>query len=197
MFLSVCLVLAAFVGTYGRIDPESTSLISPGKDLRQEKTVERIAEFAEDENTTIKKQDLLDVASTILRESRQHNIDYRLVLAIIKVESNFRHDAVSSKGARGLFQIRPSLAKYIADNHGIEWRGEQTLDEPRKNIRIGVHFFSELMDDYKNVSMALHAYNIGPTRLKEILSEDNKPNKAFSAQVLREYGKNLVLLPDP
>ena len=53
------------------------------------------------------------------------------------------------------------------------------------------------MDDYRNVSMALHVYNIGPAQLKEILSKDGRPNKAFSAHVLGEYGKNLVRLPDP
>jgi len=49
-----------------------------------------------------------DIASFVYVESKSHEVDYRLVLAVMKVESNFRLDAVSPKGARGLLQIKPS-----------------------------------------------------------------------------------------
>jgi hypothetical protein len=45
--------------------------------------------------------------------------------------------------------------------------------------------------------MALHAYNMGPTRLKEILSEKNKPKNTFLNLVLKEYNKNILILPAP
>jgi hypothetical protein len=38
---------------------------------------------------------------------------------------------------------------------------------------------------------------MGPTRLKEIVSEKSKQEKGFSKLVLREYRKNMILLPDP
>ncbi len=37
-----------------------------------------------------------------------------LILALMKIESNFQHNVVSSRGARGLLQVKPSLAKFIA-----------------------------------------------------------------------------------
>jgi soluble lytic murein transglycosylase len=195
ILLSAGLAVAALVLTYGHNDPDSTKPWN--KNVRQERIVEKIAEYMEREDATLSEEELRDVARMIFKESRQHDLDYRLVLAIIKVESNFKHDAVSPKGARGLLQVRPSHAKYIAHSLGIEWLGAKTLDEPDKNIRIGVHFFSKLMDDYDSVNMALHAYNMGPARLREILSEKSKPNRTFSTHVLREYAKNRILLPDP
>ena len=71
----------------------------------------------------------------------RYNIDYRLVLALMKIESNFRCDAVSEQGARGLLQVKPSLARFIAEDVGIGWRGDEALDEPETNIRIGVQLF--------------------------------------------------------
>jgi soluble lytic murein transglycosylase len=193
--LSTGLAVAAFVLTYGHNDRDSTNHWS--KNVRQDRIVEKIAEYMEDEDATVREEELTDVARIILKESKRHDLDYRLVLAIIKVESNFKHDAVSSRGARGLLQVKPSHAKYIAQNLGIEWLGVKTLDEPTKNIRIGVHFFSKLIDDYDSVNMALNAYNMGPTRLREIMLEKSKPKKTFSTQVLKEYAKNRILLPDP
>jgi soluble lytic murein transglycosylase len=195
IFLSTGLAVAAFILTYGRYNPDP--VFPRSKNLRQERIVEKIAEYMEKEDATLNEEELIDVARMIFKESKQHSLDYRLVLAIMKVESNFKHNAVSSKGARGLLQVKPTHAKFIAHNLGIEWLGAKTLDEPDKNIRIGVHFFSKLMDDYDSVNMALHAYNMGPTRLRAILSENSKPNMTFSTNVLREYSKNRILLPDP
>ena len=133
----------------------------------------------------------------VYKESMRYNIDYRLVLALMKIESNFRCDAVSEQGARGLLQVKPSLARYIAEDVGIRWQGDETLDEPKKNIRIGVHVFSKLIEDFQNTNMALHAYHVGPTRLREILTEKKIPEKRYLNLVLDEYDRNISLLPAP
>ncbi len=195
LLLCAGLVVLVFIFGYGHFNPDS--LFNWGKATRQGRIVAKISEYMEQEDATIGKEKLTDVATMIYKESRRYNLDYRLILAIMKVESNFRHDAVSSKGARGLLQVKPFHAKYIAHNLGINWNGAKTLDEPDKNIKIGIHFFSKLLDDYDNLYMALHAYNMGPTRLKEILTEKGKPRKTFSNLVLLEYSKNKLLLPDP
>jgi soluble lytic murein transglycosylase len=193
--LSAGLAVIMFILVYGRLNHDS--IFPWGKAARQERIIKKIAEYMDKEDATISEDELKNVAIMIYKASGQHNLDYRLILAIMKIESNFRHNAVSSKGARGLLQVKPSHAKFIARDMGILWYGDKTLDEPDKNIKIGVHFFSELMGDFDNVNMALLAYNIGPTKLKQIVSEKGKPNKGFSKLVLREYNKNMILLPDP
>jgi hypothetical protein len=45
--------------------------------------------------------------------------------------------------------------------------------------------------------MALHAYHVGSTRFKEILSEKKKPQKRYLNLVLDEYDRNISLLPPP
>ncbi len=182
--------------TYGRLNG-SLFLFGSHSFQAREAVIEKIADHMKKEDATITDGKLQDVARMIYEESERYNIDYRLILAIAKIESNFRHDAVSSKGARGLLQVKPSLAKHIARDIGLHWGGPKTLDEPDKNIRIGVHLFSGLMESFENVTMALHAYHVGPTRLKTILSEKRKPDKAFINLVLKEYSRNTTILPDP
>jgi soluble lytic murein transglycosylase len=163
----------------------------------KEEVIGKIADYMKEEAATIAEDQLRNVAKMIYEESEDYMVDYRLILAIVKIESNFKHNAVSSKGARGLLQIKPSLAKFIARDIGMQWGGPKTLDEPDKNIKIGVHLFSGLVENFDNITMALHAYHVGPTKLKTILSEKRKPDKSFINLVLAEYKRNENLLPDP
>lgn len=175
------------------------SLLSSRGTLRKEIITHNITQFLKAEKMTLDKEQLRAVASVVYEESIQHEIDYRLILAMMKVESNFRHDAVSSKGARGLLQVKPSLAKHIAQHAGIKWSGHKTLDEPHNNIRIGVYFFASLMDDFENTHSALYAYNVGPTRAKRDGAKDRPAEayKGFPRTVMSEYQKNMAILPDP
>jgi soluble lytic murein transglycosylase len=159
--------------------------------------VNQIISFVKNENENLNDSELKTIAEIVYDESSKKQVDYRLVLAIMKIESNFRQDAVSKKGARGLLQVKPSLARYIAQDVGVHWKGDTTLDEPEKNIKIGVHFFSQLIEDFENINMALHAYNIGPTRLRGLVTDKKKPEKRFLNLVLDEYDRNKSVLPPP
>ncbi len=184
-----------FVCLYGEYNNGNPILLRDY--TRQNRIEKKIFEFLVDEGVDIHPERLLSISKMIYRTSKNHNLDYRLMLAIMKVESNYRHDAVSPKGARGLLQVKPSLAKYIAKDAGVKWGGNNTLDEPEKNIKIGVYFFSMLMRDFESLNLALHAYNMGPTKFKKVLSENTRYNKKFSKLVLKEYDRISSILPSP
>jgi soluble lytic murein transglycosylase len=140
---------------------------------------------------------LESMAGTVYEESRLYDLDYRLVLAIIKVESNFRFNATSRDGAKGLMQIKPSLAKFISKSTGVEYRTAKDLHEPDSNIKLGTYHISKLMEDFENVHAALHAYNVGANRAQKRLIKESAPNTPFTKRVLKEYQKNTSLLPEP
>jgi soluble lytic murein transglycosylase len=165
--------------------------------VKKEGITSQIVSYVKDENESLNDSELKTIAEIVFDESSKKKVDYRLILAIMKVESNFRQGAVSRKGARGLLQVKPSLAKYIAQDVGVTWGGDATLDEPEKNIKIGVHFFSQLIEDFESINMALHAYHVGPTRLRAIVTEKKKPEKRFLNLVLDEYDRNKSILPPP
>jgi soluble lytic murein transglycosylase len=137
------------------------------------------------------------MAGTVYEESRLYDLDYRLVLAIIKVESNFRFGVTSRDGSKGLMQIKPSLAKFISGSVGIEYKNSRDLHQPDNNIKLGTYHISKLMEDFKNVHAALHAYNVGARKAQKRLAKEDEPNTPFTRRVLKEYQKNTSLLPEP
>jgi len=158
--------------------------------------VDRIVAYLKGKHVDMKEDKLKAVVHTVCDEAQQRDLDYRLALAVIKVESNFKQDVVSEKGARGLFQIMPSLARYIAKDAGVKWNGTQCLREPDNNIKLGVYHLSKLVGDFKSLPTALHAYNVGTDKAKARDPNADEPKTAYTKQVLREYKKNLSHLPE-
>lgn len=158
--------------------------------------IERIVSYLKGKKVRMKEDRLKAVVSAVYDQSREHDLDYRLVLALIKVESNFRQDAVS-KGAHGLFQMKPSTARRVARDAGVTWNGSESLREADNNIKLGVCHLSRLMRDFKSVPTALHAYNVGTGSAKaRAAADDSEPKTVFTQRVLKEYKKNLSVLPD-
>jgi soluble lytic murein transglycosylase len=168
-----------------------------GDENKKEMIVNEIVQFLKDKNVKLSDSKLERMAGTVYEESGLYDLDYRLVLAIIKVESNFRFNVTSRSGATGLMQIKPSLAKFISKSTGIEFKSAKDLHEPDNNIKLGTYHISKLMEDFENVHAALHAYNVGAKKAQKRLNKENEPNTPFTKRVLKEYQKNTSLLPEP
>jgi soluble lytic murein transglycosylase len=113
----------------------------------------------------IQYQDLITVYS------RRHDLDPFLVAAIMRVESRYQPDAVSSKGARGLMQLMPDTGRWAAGCLGIEGYSDDFLFEPEVNIRIGAWYLRQLLNQFEgNLTVALAAYNGGPSNVEKWLS---------------------------
>ncbi|MEN6616582.1 MAG: lytic transglycosylase domain-containing protein [Syntrophorhabdus sp.] len=164
---------------------------------RQQHIKDQIAVHIRNGNDDLEPKHLGMISRTLYETSRQYGIDYRLILALMKIESNFQHDVVSPKGARGLLQIKPSFAKFVARDIGIEWNGNQTIDDPDNNIKIGIRVLSEFVHRFNDVATALRAYNMGPGKTRELTPDKMRSSKGFPGLVLREYDKNIIILPDP
>jgi soluble lytic murein transglycosylase len=193
----VVLILFAVMLCFTLARDRHGHLTQPPRSAHSQHVVSKITEYVLTENENLSSAEALSISEAVLEESGRHDLDYRFVLAVMKVESNFRYRAVSPQGARGLLQVKPSLAKHIAEDAGVQWHGAKTLDEPEKNIRIGVYFLSDLIDTFETTVAALHAYNIGPTRLRESAGAKNRTPRGFSKSVLQEYDRNTEALPDP
>lgn len=107
-----------------------------------------------------------DEFKLVKRVSELYNLDYRLILAIMKQESSFNYAAQSERGAMGLMQLMPVTNAEISDRLNLE-----TSYLPKANIRVGIYYFASLMDLFSKyspvdqLSLALAAYNAGPMRI--------------------------------
>lgn len=102
-------------------------------------------------------------AALIEEAAGRHQVSPDLVKAMVRVESNFNPEAVSSKGCKGLMQLLPDTAKRF---------GVKDIFDPTQNLEGGVKYMRFLLDHFKNdLSLALAGYNAGEnavTRYKGI-----------------------------
>ncbi|UVO53883.1 lytic transglycosylase domain-containing protein [Sphingomonas sp. SUN039] len=93
-------------------------------------------------------------------------VDRALVFAHTLQESNFRTNAVSAAGARGLMQVRPGTASDIARKKGIVFAG--SLSSPATNMEYGQSYIEQLRDMAQTGGLlpkVIAAYNAGPAPL--------------------------------
>ena len=94
--------------------------------------------------------DLIDAAAT------RHGVDVRLVRAVVQVESAYRPNARSRKGAKGLMQLMPQTARQYAVNNPYD---------PASNLDAGVKHLKSLLERFE-LTLALAAYNAGEAAVR-------------------------------
>jgi len=97
----------------------------------------------------------------IRQQAHDKHLDPALVAAVIYQESKFR-DRTSVAGARGLMQITPDTARFIAKQSGGIRFTLQDLGTPQINIAYGTWYLRWLLDRYDGrKALAIAAYNAG------------------------------------
>ena len=118
----------------------------------------------------------------IWQEAQANHLSPYLVAAVIRVESSYRPDAVSDKGAVGLMQLIPSTAEWAslkADKKVLK-KGE--LLDPATNIHLGSWYLSQLLKSYQgNEVLGLAAYNAGSRNVGSWLSRGLLTSSSQSA----------------
>lgn len=112
-----------------------------------------------------------DYSEFVEKYAKENNVDSLLIYAIIKAESNFDDEAVSSKGATGLMQLMTNTAEEVATNESIELVSKDTLLDPETNIRLGVKYFADLIATFHDEAVSLAAYNAGMGTVQKWIEE--------------------------
>lgn len=115
---------------------------------------------------------------------RKYKLEKSFVFAVIKCESGFQSDAVSSAGAKGLMQIMPDTFTWLKTKTG-EQLPEEKLFDPETSIKYGCLLYSMFIEQFGSEAEAVAAYHAGPNNVKKWLCDDR-----FSKD-----GKTLIDIP--
>jgi hypothetical protein len=125
--------------------------------------------------------DLAAIPDHIKAAAKRHRLPEELIRAVIAVESNFDHAAVSRKGAQGLMQLMPQTAALI---------GVKDPHAPDENIDAGASHLRAMLDTFNgDLPLALAAYNAGQQHVVRHRGIPPFPEtRRFVARVLRRMG---------
>lgn len=127
------------------------------------------------------------VKAAIVKHSIEMGVDPAIALSIAKTESGYRHEARSSHGAVGVFQLMPSTARRMGLNPYL-------LDD---NIKGGIMYYKSMYKMFGSVELALAAYNAGPGNVKKYRAiPPFSETRRFVAKIMADY-RHLKANPDP
>jgi hypothetical protein len=121
-----------------------------------------------------------DIHALAIQSAQRHGLDPDLVLAVVAVESGFRPEAKSPKGAQGLMQLMPATAAEL---------GVRNAFDPAENLDGGSRYLGALITLYGgDLTRALAAYNAG---VKAVDKSKGVPpyreTREYVRKVLKQY----------
>jgi len=155
--------------------------------LPEAKVEDSVAKILGDKMRSWSQKDIRKLSKHIVRLSEKYQFSPIFVLSLIEVESRFRTDVISHRGAIGLMQVKLNTAEPIAQQLAIQWDGAKSLMDPRKNIEVALHYMDELRQKFKNPRYYLAAYNQGPTRVNKALRMGEDLSNVYYNKVVRSY----------
>ena len=166
----ICALVGCLIGCFigfglaHAIEDKPTEIhIIETTECEAEETTEQ--ETTEQESTTIAEveEDFIlnvplsvDLQRHIHKLCEESGVDYALVMAIIRQESNFKPNAISKTNDFGLMQINKVNHARLTKQLGVT----DYLD-PYQNTEAGIYMLKELFEKYEGISMVLMAYNQG------------------------------------
>ncbi len=131
--------------------------------------------------------DINTIKSAIVKQALEMGVDPAIALSIARTESGFRHEARSSHGAVGVFQLMPSTAKRMGLN-------PYSLND---NIRGGIMYYKMMYKMFGSMELALAAYNAGPGNVKKYQAiPPFAETKRFVSKIMTDYHRYKAN-PDP
>jgi len=118
----------------------------------------------------------------IMKAHKKYGVEFSLIKAVIKVESDFNPEAVSKKGAKGLMQIMPDNFKSLAVKDPFN---------PYQNIMAGAFYLQQLLKRYEDkLHLALAAYNAGPEAVDKYKKiPPYKETQNYVKEVMKTYSR--------
>lgn len=119
----------------------------------------------------------------VSRAAAEFSVPEYIIYAVIRTESSFKADAVSSKDAVGLMQVTPDTFNWLLSKSGEKLTSDKLYD-PMINISYGTRFLSMLYEEFGDWKTVYAGYNAGMNRVRKWLLDPELSN-----------GKELLEIP--
>lgn len=117
------------------------------------------------------------------RQARLHGIDPDVFKALIQQESKWKAGAVSRRGAVGLAQLMPDTAR------GECGLTKAELRDPQENLSCAAHYLAKNLRRFKELDLALCAYNAGPGIAKQRKCRKLRETRNYVAKIMKTSSK--------
>lgn len=107
----------------------------------------------------------------IISAANESGVKSGLIASVALAESSFKSESVSPRGAIGLMQLMPSTAEWVCNLNKFDYDVGK-LKEPAYNLKLGAFYLKYLLDRFNDLSLALCAYNAGPTTVSGWLGDE-------------------------
>ena len=130
------------------------------------------------------------IQSYIEEAATKERLEPALLRALIRVESNFNHKAVSRVGARGLMQLMPFTAEELGNKKALDAKN------PRANILAGARYLRSMINKFQgDVPLAIAAYNAGPNAVKKYNGiPPYTETKNYVSRVMDEWNQERLVI---
>jgi soluble lytic murein transglycosylase len=137
-------------------------------------------------------------ADLVTAAATGRSIDPALLNAVMREESGFRPEVLSTVGARGLVQIMPATGERLAASLGLLDYEADDLFTPARNLLLGAHYLEQLVERFDGrLSAAVASYNAGPEAVARWIEErpgeeDDEWVEAIPYDQTRKYVKRVL-----
>jgi soluble lytic murein transglycosylase-like protein len=166
-----------------------------GRSLERVKHRERLGAWIQEEiqraNPRLDEVNAREYSRLVLEITEKYSsVDPLFLLAVGIVESRFTAGATSHADAKGIYQIWPATARWLASDLGWEF-SEAMLYEPEKNTELAACYLDKLFATYDDPRLVLAEYNGGPVNARRL----RNGSKHLAAET-RDYVKKVMTVLD-
>lgn len=105
-------------------------------------------------------------------QAKELALDHGWIYGLLRQESRFIMNAKSAVGAKGLMQLMPNTARWVAKKIGLKSYQEANVAEMNTNVTLGTHYLRMVLASLDNQPvLAAAAYNAGPGRARKWRAE--------------------------
>lgn len=128
---------------------------------------------------------------------REAALDDAWVYGLVRQESRFVADARSAAGARGLMQLMPATARWVARKIGYTDYHPSRVSEPETNVMLGTNYLKMVLEGLDNQPLlASAAYNAGPSRARKWRADRTLEGAIYAETIpfseTRDYVKKVM-----